>query len=78
MTEEERMDNPVWFGEVECADGEVIRRIYDFNERTYAAECKRQHEIEEELISEAYGEHLGCEFYSVGVHEREIAKSWLI
>ncbi len=72
------MEDPVWYGEADCADGTTIRRIYDFNERTYLAECKRQHEIEEELISEACEEHGGCEFYSVGVHERNIVKWWLV
>lgn len=73
------MEDPVWYGEAVCTDGTTIRRIYyDFDEHTYLAECRRQQEIEEELISEACEGHDGCEFYSVGVHEREVAESWLV
>ena len=77
LMEEKKMEDPVYFGKVKCTDGEVIRRIYAFNERTYEAECRRQNEIEGELISEAYEKHGGCEFYSVDVCERELAESWL-
>lgn len=67
------MDNPEWYAIARFSDDSEIERVYQYSERTYQAENRRQAEIEAQILSIAnkYARALGVEvtFYSVGVRE---------
>ncbi len=67
---EEVYENPEWYARAELDDGTVIEHTYPYVERTYVAECRRQAEIEAELIDEASKYGRDGFFYSVGVREK--------
>ena len=57
-----------WCGVAEYADGTSVEKYYPYYENdNYYRECKRQQDIEAELIEG----HEGCTYYSVSVVDDE-------